>query len=657
VNDFTVAFDGTNYTITDTTGTAINAVGGLSGFDTNPAANIVTFDPTAIAAFNRIEINPNAGDDSVTINSWRGGAEGLTVFDDAAEGTDTININGDIGTAGNRVASNNVIIRGENINLGGDIFTSNGDVTIGGTSGVTLSGASTVDAGTGAVTFEQTIDGMQALTVVGGVVHFDGAIGGGAALTTLNATGSTVRAQAVTVNGGNMDFQADLFIPQGNLSGTADLTIRRSTAGIQSFTADDLNFIQPGFTSVTIGSADTTTLTVGSDGDNTVLTGSVDVGAPLVLAAQDIVIGDTIQQNAGTLTLRANNSLSFGGIGAAVGTGDVRIEKLNVGGTLNVIGNIGEGFWGANNLIVSAAGSTVTFNSGVGSVFTSINATADTLNFNHASAVAAQGDITLNGAVGLSGGIFSVGGSIQVNGNTTLGGNVLFKVSGGQDLVMNGTVSGPGNILVRNSAGAPNQIRFNDAVNISGTFRVDANGLNTPVDIWLDDVTAADVFARASNEVYIAGSIVSAGNVYFIGTTEFGIAIPTDHLIQSGGAANQYIQLSGPVMGNLGTENVTLNSGAGRTVLGGAISNLNDLTITSGGKNYITQPISVANNFSWTVGVDANGIDDRLILAGAGSVTAGNNITVIADVLQGATVGGNLLAGGMTSITQRGAGN
>ncbi|MCA9046763.1 MAG: hypothetical protein KDA69_20705, partial [Planctomycetaceae bacterium] len=159
VNDFTVAFDGTNYTITDTTGTAINAVGGLSGFDTNPAANIVTFDPTAIAAFNRIEINPNAGDDSVTINSWRGGAEGLTVFDDAAEGTDTININGDIGTAGNRVASNNVIIRGENINLGGDIFTSNRDITIGGTSGVTLNGATTVDAGTSAVTFEQTIDG------------------------------------------------------------------------------------------------------------------------------------------------------------------------------------------------------------------------------------------------------------------------------------------------------------------------------------------------------------------------------------------------------------------------------------------------------------------------------------------------------------------
>ncbi|MEZ5941728.1 MAG: hypothetical protein R3C18_10065 [Planctomycetaceae bacterium] len=660
VNNFTVDFDGTNYTVTDTSGTAINAIGGLSGFDTNPAANIVTFDPTAVAAFTRLEINPNGGDDSVIINSWRGGAEGLTVFDDASEGTDTVTINGDIGTAGNRVASDNVVIRGENINLGADIFTNNRDVAIGGTSGVSLTNNVAVDAGTGAVTFEQAIDGMQGLTVVGGVVHFDGTVGGGTALTTLGATGSTVRAQAVTVNSGNMTFQADLFIPQGNLNGTANLTIRRNTAGVQTFDADDFPFVGPGFNSVTIGSSLTTTLNIASDGDNNPVTGALSFDADLTLIGQTISLNDHINQGAHSVTLQANNALNFIGVAAATGTGDVNIQKLTAGGTLTVTGNLGVPSapfaWGANVLNISGVGSTVTFTGGVGNAFAGISATADTLNFNHPSAVSAQGDITLNGAVGLSGGISSVGGSIVVNGNTTLGGNVLFKVSGGEDLLMNGTVSGAGNILVRNSAGAPNQIRFNDAVNISGTFQVDASGANTAVDVWLDDVTAADVLVRASDEIYVAGNIVSGANVLFIGTTEFGIAIPTDHLIQSGGAADQYIQLSGPVMGNLGTENVTLNSGAGRTVLGGAVSNLNDLEITSGGLNYITQPITVANNFSWTVGVDANGVNDRIIRAGAGSITAGNQIDLTADVLQGIISGVNATAP-TVNLSQRGAGN
>ncbi|MCA9079288.1 MAG: hypothetical protein KDA58_01965 [Planctomycetaceae bacterium] len=655
VNNFVVSYNpGTGvYRFEDTSGTAINAIGGLAGLDTNPAANIVEFHaPTAegVTDFVRIEINPNAGDDTVIINGFRAGDEGLVIHDDASEGNDTVTINGDIGSAGSRVSGNNVLINGETINFSGSVFTDNLDVSVrSGAGGINIAGSPHIDVGTGTVTFEGTVDGAGDLGVVGDFIDFLDVVGGTTPLNSLTATGATVRTQdAVTVDGGDMIFQADLYIPQGNLNGTADLVIRRNTAGPRNITTTSFNFIQPGFNSVTIGSSLTTTLSLGDDGNDDLLTGSLDVGAPLILIGQDIVIGDSIQQGTHTVTFRPENSINFSGVGGAVGTGDSFIEKQTMGGTLTVVANTGSS-WGNNHLSLSAPGATVTFEREVGPNFGAFSATADTLNFNFISAVVAQGDVTLNAnTINLNGGIFSTAGSVDVTGNLNLAGNILFRVAGGQSVSVVGDVTGGGNVLVRGVGGAIDTVTFNGNVNIGGNFQIDSSGGSTAANVDLASVSASNIVVRGLDIDLLGGAIASTSNVQLIGPVD----VVGTTSIASGGAADQYVQLTGAVT-SAGAD-LTVNSGGGRTQFGAAVTGLNNLTVTSGGTNFIIAPINIAGNIQWTVGVNGNGLNDRLIRSGAGSIVAAGGF-LEADVLQGFTSGTNVSAA--VTLTQRGAGN
>ncbi|MCA9063734.1 MAG: hypothetical protein KDA96_11765, partial [Planctomycetaceae bacterium] len=90
------------------------------------------------------------------------------------------------------------------------------------------------------------------------------------------------------------------------------------------------------------------------------------------------------------------------------------------------------------------------------------------------------------------------------------------------------------------------------------------------------------------------------------------------------------------------------------TQFGAAVTGLNNLTVTSGGTNFIIAPINIAGNIQWTVGVNGNGLNDRLIRSGAGSIVAAGGF-LEADVLQGFTSGTNVSAA--VTLTQRGAGN
>ncbi|MEZ5944469.1 MAG: hypothetical protein R3C18_24025 [Planctomycetaceae bacterium] len=287
------------------------------------------------------------------------------------------------------------------------------------------------------------------------------------------------------MTGGDITFSANSFIPQGTISGDGNLTIRRNTAGDQRVNAADLRFIQPGFTSVTVGSSLTTPLTINSDGDNNLATGSVNVGAPLTLVGQTLILGDSIQQDTYPLALRAENKLQFTSHGAPIGTGDVLIEKLNSGGTLTIVGNMGvpAGLapWGLDNTSLSVPESIVDFTGGVGSGFASLTASAGSLRFNSPGAVTAQGDISFTAdEMQLNGGVISQTGTISLTGGVELTGNVLFKVAAGQNLIVDGGVAANGyNTLVRGNGGPANQVSFlGDVVGV-GSFQVDSSGTST----------------------------------------------------------------------------------------------------------------------------------------------------------------------------------
>lgn len=662
VNNFVVSYDGTNYTVTDTTLTPINAIGGLSGFDTDPAAHIVTFNPTSVAFFKRIEINGNGGNDSITINSFRAGAEGLTVIDTgAADGNDTVTIAGDIGNAGSRVTNEEVKVAADNIFLSAGIYTSNKAVLFGGTTtGITLTGSSVIDAGTGSVTLNNTVDGATNLSVTGGVIIFNANIGTGTALTSLSVSGTSVKTQNMTATSA-ITIEADAYNQLGTISGagTADLTLRRWTPGVQTFTKNSFPFLAPGFNSVTIGSALTTTLNINSDGDNTIATGSFGFDSELTLIGGVVNIADTLQQGTHKLNLVANTTLAFTGIGGAVGTGDVTISKLIAGGTLTVNGKLGVSTgltpWGANALMILAPGSTVTFTSGVGSVFTSFAATADTLKFSAASALTAQGDVTLVTTSGteLNGGIFSTTGNISVTGPLSLTGNVLFKIPAGKDLTINGSVTGNGkNILVRGDGGAANSVVFNGSVNGAGSFQIDSSGANTALSVALQNVTATNVLVRGVNISLNGNTEATTANVQLTGAVTL---LGHSQLNNTSGSLTKYVRVDGTIDG---AYNLGVNAGASQAILTGVIGGgtpLNDLIIVSSGPATIFQNIEVANDFSWTI-AELQTNKDNLTLNAGKSVTAGNNITIdVGDLFtnkNGGTIGLNF--GNSLTIIQGG---
>ncbi|MCA9029855.1 MAG: hypothetical protein KDA66_03550, partial [Planctomycetaceae bacterium] len=610
----------------------LNPLGGLVGNDLNPATNIIEFDPTAVGAFNNIIANLNLGNDTVTINSLRsGGPEGLDIRNDANEGDDTIHIAGPIVDAGRQL-----LLRSEHITLANQISTQNQAVRLEGD--VTLTGNSEINAGTGAVIASGTIDGAHGLTVIAGLVQFDGDIGSTAPLTDLTASGNIVRTQNAAVTGGDVTFNANSFIPQGTISGDGNLTIRRNTAGEQNVNASDLQFITPGFASVTVGSGLTNQLLISSDGDNNLVTGSVNVGAPLTLIGQTLILGDSIQQGMGTLTLRANNTLQFTSLGSAIGTGDVMIEKLNAGGTLTVVGNFGSPTaaapWGLNHTSVSAPGSFVDFTGGVGSGFASLTANAGSLRFNSPGAVTAQGDVSLTADdIQLNGGVFSQTGGISLTGNIDLTGNVLFKVAPGQDLIVDGGVAANGyNILVRGNGGAANQVSFLGDVVGAGSFQIDSSGASTTNQVSLNGVSANKVVVRA-NGIDLAGDVTSNVNVQFIGP----VTLSGDVSIMSGNTSTNYTQFTGTING---PHNLTINSGAGRAILGGEIGNsdaIGDLNVVSTADNFIIRNITASGNVNW------NNAGGKLTLTSSRVVSAGGNIDILADVFINL---GSLTAGG-----------
>lgn len=636
-NNLSIAFDtgSGHYILTDII--PINAIGGLAGNDLNADPNILEFDPTMVGLFNQFVINLNEGDDTLTVNSFRnGGPEGLDVRNDAGEGDDTIHINGNIGNAGNQV-----LLRSEHINIGANISTNNQNVRLEGP--VTLTGPVVINAGTGSIVAPDTINGPQSLALTGSLVQLDGAVGGNMPLTALTATGSVVKTQNVTVTGGDMIFEADTFTPSGNLSGNGDLRIRRHTAGTRSYTNNTLQFIQPGFANVILGSGLTTTLSILSDGNNDLVTGSVNVHAPLTLVAQSLVIADSIQQGMGPITFVADTNLQFSGLGAAIGTGDVHINKLNPGGLLTVVGNIGSPTaaapWAAVNLFIDGGTGGVKFTGGVGGAFASIHAMAQELQFTSAGAVVAQGDVSLMApTIKINGGVFSTTGDINLQGNLELLGNNTFKVAPGKDLIVSGTVTGNNKtIIVRGNGGAADQVHFLGDVTGVNSFQIDSSGVATTNEVVLHGVAANKVTVRG-NSVHLNGDISSAVNVQIIGPTD----IDGDITVTSGVLSTNFTQFSGTVNSVAGHD-LTVHANAGRAIFSdvvGGVNPLGNLTVVSSGNNTISKNITVANNFLW----DNTG--GRLILSSGRTISAGNNLTVLANPFANS---GILVAGGVIS--------
>lgn len=642
-NDLQISVAGDTYTFMDPNET-INVIGtNIPGTVAGSGTNTVTFDAsTVVTPLTQLVINTNGGTDTVSISGIRPGAEGLEIRDTIS--ADTVTITGDIGTLANPVQTFGVTIAASQLNLGADINTNNLGVAI--TSPVVLTAASSIDSGTGSIAINDSIDGAFALAAAGGFVTLDGTIGGGTPLTSLTATGETtgVRIQDATVDGA-VSLTGNSLILQGDLTGDGSgaLSLAQFTNG-NDVTLTFLNDIT-GFSSVNLGDANTDTLQLNNDGDGDVQgTGSFRPGSPIVLTGDTVIVNESIDQQANTLTVNVDTMMVWAGQGSAIGTGNVGIFKTNVGGTLTIQGKMGAGKqqWGANALTVNAVGSTVDFEGEVATNLASFAAIADTLLFGDVpfgAGIGANGDVTLTASnITLGGGVTSSTGSILINGNVTLTTNssstgATFRAGAGEDITINGTVTSSNNkrITVGGIGGALQDVAFNGAVSGIGKFETIGNGAAT---FSVSSVSATSILVRGTS-ISVGGTLtvvdhllgLNEGNLHLIGNVTL---TANSQLLYSASTLNRAVRVEGTITG--GGNDLTIDSGLGTLVMTGAINGVGNMDVTTTGFNYVTAPITVTGSFLW----HSNGVA-VLVLQ---DITAGVSpvFTVPPKLLNGATL-------------------
>ncbi|MCB9953044.1 MAG: hypothetical protein H6824_18875 [Planctomycetaceae bacterium] len=638
-NDFLVSYnEGTgNYRVEDRSGTPLNATQLLAGLDIAPEANVVEFNAVQaelLADFTRIQINPGLGDDVVTIDSMRTGNEGLHVIDGRNQGIDTIIVNSDLGSAANPILSDSILLRSEYVQLGGDVYTDNRPLGFGGTLGANLLGDRQIHVGTASASFEVHTTSSHHLEVSARLVDIKVELN----VESLDVSTDILSGGRINILGGDGNLHVNKWNLFQEITGAGHLTVARRTVGNQTFKPADLNFIRPGFQSITVGSELTQRLVIADDRDNNPDTGSLHLGADVQFVAESMVIFDNILQTDHELVFNTNSFVTFMGAGRVINASQVEFRPGSSATSLAVIGDIGNG-WGPSRLVVNAPDVDVTFTGGVGSSFSSIDMVGSSLAFPAASAVVAQGDVRLQAnVIWLNGGVFSEHGDIDISGDVQLTGNALFKVPGGHLLHVDGTVAAnEHNVITRSFNGAAEGILFSGPVTNAGYFYVDSNRANLAANVSVPTVDAAAIILRGSN-VELYGDLISRSLIQVVGNT----TLHHDVAMTSGGETRDLIQLIGDVnAGTEGGQSLSMDANLARVYLIGNVgmtTPLETLTVRSLSNNVISANIQVTDTFEWFSGTC------QLIVPQGRTISAGSRATL---TYGSGGVKGRVLVGGV----------
>lgn len=487
---------------------------------------------------------------------------------------------------------------------------------------------------------------------------------GGDIFLNVRVTGCIVTLSDVAV-ANDIVIEGGIVHLNGSLSGSGDMIFRPKVAGgtlnvingplgaplpDMTISGLDLALVVPGFTNVILGGPTTGAVILHPHHS----TGPFQTIANTRFEAALITINDDINQGADDLlfvgdTLTFNRSLR--------GTGDVHVEDFGATGTVTVNGAMtypaGLGA-GAMDIFFDTPGSDVVVNGALGHRVIDLTVDAATASFPAATAVSVTGNVNITGDAFITGGIFSVTGSVMINGDLELTGNATLKIPIGEDFVVTGDVIGNGfNLVIRGNGGAIDLVDIQGDVIDVGVFAVDSSGGSTATTIALESVEANDIVLRGV-DIQIEGIMEARmRNLHLVGAVElFG----NTSLLNTSGVSTHYVRVDGTIDGGF---DLNVDSGPGQTVLTGAIggiSPLANMTVLSTQINYLTVPIVVLSNFTWTVGTFGNGINDRLFIVGAGSVTAGIQIDLEADQVVNDLFGVNLIAPTLI-VTERGIGN
>ncbi|MCD9027882.1 filamentous hemagglutinin N-terminal domain-containing protein [Luteimonas sp. BDR2-5] len=452
------------------------------------------------------------------------------------------------------VDATSLVATADGIELSGTFETTGGQRYAG---AVRLVGATVVDAG-GNVSFVQTVDGAQLLTIdAGGAVAMSGAVGATTALAglTIDAAGFTAGGTLQTSGDTSVSIAAGTIVQQGAFlvggdarfaTGNGDITLANAGnrfAGPVSLTGRNVQIRDSA--SLRFGALDVGSLwaiapqlllpgslsTVGMqyyDGSVT-----LDRDSHLTSALGAIVLGGTVD-GPYALTVDAGMDVTFEGAvgsGTALSSLDTRGTSLTrIGADITTSGDIAFG-----NTLVGAAQATVRSSAGAVTVAGSLEA-----------AISGQGTLTLEAHDALT--LSDTAGAARALADLTLdGGSVstrgirvanALRVTSGGDIVQNGVydVGGNAHFVAAGDIALGEANRFAGTVSLDGADAV----VHAASVLALDTVDVDSLGARSAgtlslSDARIAGDATLQGNG--LSLTDFDIGGDLGATAGSGGIA------------------------------------------------------------------------------------------------------------------------
>ncbi|XGV94950.1 MAG: CHAT domain-containing protein [Leptolyngbya sp. BL-A-14] len=519
----------------------------------------------------------------------------------------------------------------------------------------------------------------------------------------ISVTGITTTAGAIAAGSGNITLTADEINLQGTLTGTGNLLLQPlspsqpialggttdSGTSTLDLTSTDLNAVQSGFNSITIGRANSSGA-INVIGDLSFFDpvtlqspnapGSITINAPIINNSPLSLNAPTIALNAPTFSLfQGANALSTIRIGAG-GNLQNGVDLAAPGGTVNVLPgtyNVSNEITINKNLTVKGAGAGSTIFDG-GNTFRVFSisgngtiATLDGLTIQNGRATGASGggiqvgsDSTLNlnnsivrnNLAGSGGGISSSG--ILTVDNSTISGNTANASSGFAD---GGGIYNEGTLTVsNNSTISDNTSAFGGGISNNGTLTVNNKS------------TISNNRARAGGGIYNGGGILNTGTLTVDNSTITGntasdegggifntrtVTVSNNSTISGNTASNSGGGISNSF--TLTVDNSTISSN--KAQFGGGISNSGTLTVTngtisgntasnSGGGIYNSDTLTVDNNSTISGNTASN--------SGGGIYNGGGTFPGSTLTVSNSTIRGNSAAygGGIYNVGVRGIG-
>ncbi len=552
----------------------------------------------------------NADDSNVTLTSTGGTVGFGSTVDGTTAGEQGLAVSGNAsmgGSVGGTTALRGVSVSGTT-SLSGNVTTTNtgggtGDQSY--TGAVTLAGAGdptyTLTSTGGTITFTGAVDattaGEQSLATVGNV-SFGSAVGGTAALGSLNASGGTIALPAAVTTSnaggasGNQTYGSAITLG-------ADTTLT-ATGGTVSFTST--------VDGTTAGQEDLTITGNGSFG--TAVGGTTALGALSVSGTTNLAGGAVTTQGTqtytGAVTLAADTTLDAGAgdimFGSTVDSADATARDL----TLNSTG-------------------TTTFGGNVGTTFA-----LDTLSTN------AGGQTTINAPTITTSGDQTFGDNVVLAVDTTLSaanasfnGDLNGTVANQQGLTIN-TPSSLGAVSFGGSTGGTTPLEF---LNLNGVLTLTAD-----TTFVIDSITLANI--RSTGGAWDL-TLTCAIDATIGNTSNLDNSAAVDVLLSNGAGtttllagsiirttgAQTFSSTGGTILGGTAGQNVTLLSG-------GAV-NFGAIDSAAGGARGLIVTTSADTTFSGAIG--ATQALSRLQTDGGGTTNLGagtistNGSTVVFD--------------------------